>query len=107
MRKHVLARLVFQLGRVELAAVLRRRRPADVATEAAPAITAPVAGEWIPAAGLRPGARVDVGALVGMIGADEIESKVAGSVDQVLEAGAVVAVGTPLVRLIPREAPHG
>jgi biotin carboxyl carrier protein len=101
-----LARLVVQLGRVELAAILRRRRPADGAPAPAPAITAPIAGQWIPAAGLRPGARVDVGALVGTIDAHEIESKVAGTVDQVLEAGALVAVGDPLVlvRRTPQEA---
>jgi hypothetical protein len=58
------------------------------------------AGAWIPAAGLRPGARVDVGAMVGTIAGEPIESKVAGIVVRLLvDAETPVTRGQPLLEL--------
>jgi biotin carboxyl carrier protein len=88
------------LGRGELE-ISVRFRPVGPAPAPPPLdVTAPIAGAWIPAAGLRPGARVDVGAMVGTIAGEPIESKVAGIVVRLLvDAETPVTRGQPLLEL--------
>jgi biotin carboxyl carrier protein len=88
----------FTAGELEISV---RFRPVGPAPPPPPTdVTAPIAGAWIPAAGVRAGARVDVGAMVGTIAGAPIESKVAGIVARLLvDAGAQVALGQPLLAL--------